>query len=206
MPTPDSNPAADETDSLFDAALGIFGAVTDGLEAGPYTELEPPEGPEHEAGEGPGHEAPGGVPMDEYFGPELASYIDAKVAEKLSEVKSMVAELVRAELRTAFAPIRAHNEAMRAKLAAAEQAKADGEFAVAHPRYSEPAVQAGVQENMSKYPGMDKSTAYKLTISLLPAQDLVAQAAMPGMGSPMPNKPAATPKTTMDSWFSRKTK
>lgn len=195
-----------QPEPTFDEALNLFGEVADGV----YAEApeQGSEGPMHEGAEGPEVEAGEmeGGDMTEYFGPELSSFIEDKIKAHVGDLKAIIGQLVKEEMKAVFAPIRQHNEAIRAKAAAESAAKAEAAFLSQHPRFSEPAVMSGVQENMSKYPGMDKSTAYKLTISLLPAQDLAAQAAMPGMGTPMPNKPAATPKTTMDSWFNRKTK
>jgi hypothetical protein len=203
MDTNEIEPFGDETaepvqtDPSAEEALALFGDVADRAyeDIEPMAPMAPPEG---------GVEVEEGSPWADLIGPEIVDLVKAEVAAAMASVQAEVAKQVRAELQRAFEPIRAHRDALQAKLLAEKAAREEAEFASTAPRYAEPGIKAMVSEAMGKYPGMDRSTAYRLSIAMVPSNDIaVVEGTMPGMGSPMALPSVPSSVKSVASHFNR---
>jgi hypothetical protein len=181
-------------DPSAEEALALFGDVADRA----YEDIEPMADPPEDVG------MEEGSPWADLIGPEIVDLVKAEVAAMMASVQAEVAKQVRAELQRAFEPIRAHRDALQAKLIAEKAAREEAEFASTAPRYAEPGIKAMVSEAMGKYPGMDRSTAYRLSIALVPSNDVaVVEGIMPGMGSPMALPSVPSSVKSVASHFNR---
>jgi hypothetical protein len=194
----------DEMDPSVEELNALFGDVADAAYSEPVVEEESGEVEEVSEIEAP--EMEDDSAWGDIIGPEIIAMVRAEIQAQLPIILSEAVRLSREELKRAFAPIKAHRDALQAKLESEKAAREEAMFIASAPRMSEPAIKAIVDENLVKFPSMDRMTSYKLALALAPAQELAAtEAVMPGMGKAMaatssPNTPFAS---SLNSHFNR---